>query len=151
MRSTEVLPVIITVPNANSGCTKPAEGWPATVFVHTNTQNRTNILALADAFSSESEPGANDCVVGIGFDLPVSGIAAADQAGLLFGTGTYGQLPWFPKTGNLLNERYAINPDVTLDPAGATTFFNPASMLTVRDNIRQAVVDSWPQRKAFRK
>ena len=142
MRSSEVLPVIITVPNANSGCTKPAEGWPATVFVHTNTQNRTNILALADAFSSESEPGANDCVVGIGFDLPVSGIAAADQAGLLFGTGTYGQLPWFPKTGNLLNERYAINPDVTLDPAGATTFFNPASMLTVRDNIRQAVVDS---------
>ena len=38
MRSTEVLPVIITVPNANSGCTKPAEGWPATVFVHATAE-----------------------------------------------------------------------------------------------------------------
>ena len=147
MRSSEVVPLLITVPNANSGCTKPADGWPATMFIHTNTQNRSNVLALADAFSSPSAEGANDCVVGIGMALPVSGIPAGDPAAV-FGPATMGLLPWFPTTGGLVKDRFQINPDVELDPAGATTFFNPASMLTVRDNIRQAVVDHLAAAKA---
>ena len=153
-RSTEVVPLMITVPNANSGCTKPAEGWATTLFVHTNTQDRSNVLALADAFSTPSAPGANDCVVGIGMDLPVSGIPSTiisstpgtcgeevANAAALFGPNTIGLLPWFPKTGTLVKERFNTNPDVTIDPKATTTFFNPASLLTVRDNIRQAVVD----------
>ena len=88
MRSTEVLPVIITVP-MRTVVAQACRGLARNCLCSHNTQNRTNILALADAFSSESAPGANDCVVGIGLTFRFLESLRADRAGLLFGTNTW--------------------------------------------------------------
>ena len=49
---TETYPVILTLPNANSGHTKPASGWPIVIFQHGITRNRTDMLADSDTLAS---------------------------------------------------------------------------------------------------
>ncbi|MEN1726885.1 MAG: hypothetical protein AAGJ52_00470, partial [Pseudomonadota bacterium] len=51
--STEFIPVIMTVPNASSGQTRPAAGWPVVIFQHGITGDRTQMLAIADTFASQ--------------------------------------------------------------------------------------------------
>jgi hypothetical protein len=41
------VPVLMTVPNAASGLTRPAAGWPVVIFQHGITRNRTDALAIA--------------------------------------------------------------------------------------------------------
>ena len=45
-RSTQNVPLILTVPNAASQRTKPANGWPIVIFTHGITRNRTGKLQL---------------------------------------------------------------------------------------------------------
>lgn len=61
------IPMLMTLPNANSGQTKPAEGWPVLIFQHGVTQNRTNILPLADSYASQG-------FAVIAIDMPMHGI-----------------------------------------------------------------------------
>ncbi|MBX2823572.1 MAG: Ig-like domain-containing protein, partial [Gammaproteobacteria bacterium] len=49
--STQTIPVLMTVPNAASGQTEPAEGWPVAIFVHGVTRDRTIMLGVADAMA----------------------------------------------------------------------------------------------------
>lgn len=138
-RSDQTVPLLVTVPNANSGHTKPANGWPVVIFQHGITQNRTNLLALAPALAAAG-------FVGVAIDLPLHGITDPRSPffhNQLF-TGT-------PAAGLITGERTfdldlennatrAPGPDGVTDPSG-TWFINLASLLTSRDNLREAVAD----------
>ena len=126
------IPLLATLPNAGSGHTEPASGWPVVIFQHGITLNRTVMFAMADSFAQ-----AGFAVVAI--DLPLHGITAT--------TNPLYQGPSSP-FGN--NERH-----FNLDNVGATGVFAPdgqidngwqilnvGNPLNARDHIRQAVADT---------
>jgi pimeloyl-ACP methyl ester carboxylesterase len=133
------IPVVMSVPNANSGHTKPASGWPIVIFQHGITRNRTDMFAVAGAMAA-----AGFAVVAI--DLPLHGLT--DPTNPLYRnqllTGT-------PAAGLITGERTfdldlennttgAAGPDGKIDPSG-TYFINLSSLLTSRDNLREGVAD----------
>ncbi len=133
-RARQVAPMLITVPNANSGQVRPAAGWPVVIFQHGITGNRTNMLALADTMAS-----IGFAVVAI--DKPLHGITDVTNPFYI------GNTPFAPiaaeRTFDLdlqNNETGAPGPDGNIDPSG-TWFINLQSLLTSRDNLRQAQVD----------
>jgi len=120
------IPLLATLPNAQSGQTQPAAGWPVVIFQHGITLNRTVMFAMADSFAQ-----AGFAVVAI--DLPLHGIT--DPAS-----------PFYQAA----NERH-----FNLDNVGATGVFAPdgqidngwqilnvGNPLNARDHIRQAVADT---------
>ncbi len=126
------IPLLATLPNAGSGHTQPAAGWPVVIFQHGITLNRTVMFAMADSFAQ-----AGFAVVAI--DLPLHGITTT--------TNPLYQGPSSP-LGN--NERH-----FNLDNVGATGVFAPdgqidngwqilnvGNPLNARDHIRQAVADT---------
>ncbi|WP_154222186.1 Ig-like domain-containing protein [Marinicella rhabdoformis] len=124
--SIENIPVLMTVPNAASGMTKPAEGWPVVIFQHGITQDRTNLLAIADTMASLG-------YVVVGIDLPLHGIT--DPTNPLYIENS----PFAP----ISNERTF---DMDLDQDGvidssAAHYINLTNLLVSRDNIRQGVAD----------
>ncbi|TVS12610.1 MAG: lipase [Wenzhouxiangella sp.] len=133
-RARQVAPMLITVPNANSGQVRPAAGWPVVIFQHGITGNRSQMLALADTMAS-----IGFAVVAI--DKPLHGIT--DVTNPLY----VGNTPFAPiaseRTFDLdlqNNETGAPGPDGTIDDSGVW-FINLGSLLTSRDNLRQAQVD----------
>lgn len=121
------IPLLVSVPNAASGRTKPAAGWPVVIFQHGITGNRTNMLGLADAFAGQG-------FVVVAIDLPLHGI-----------TDTTNPLYQAPneRTFNLdvmNNATGAAGPDGVIDSSGAS-FINLTSLLTSRDNLREASAD----------
>jgi hypothetical protein len=126
------IPLLATLPNAQSGQAEPASGWPVVIFQHGITLNRTVMFAMADSFAQ-----AGFAVIAI--DLPLHGVT--DPAS-----------PFYQGPGNPLgnNERH-----FNLDNVGATGVFAPdgqidngwqilnfANPLNGRDHIRQAVADT---------
>ena len=65
--STQRFPLLATVPNANSGQAKPAEGWPVLIYQHGITSNRTTALAIADSYAQAG-------FVVLAIDLPLHGV-----------------------------------------------------------------------------
>jgi len=127
--ATEVLavPLLATAPNAASGHTRPAAGWPVVIFQHGITGNRTNMLGLADAFAGQG-------FVVVAIDQPLHGIT--DTASPLYQAAN-------ERTFNLdvmNNATGAAGPDGVIDSSGAS-FINLTSLLTARDNLRQASAD----------
>jgi hypothetical protein len=139
------IPVLVTVPNANSagGGTKPSGGkWPVLVFQHGFGRNRTDALSVADAF-------ADSGFVVVAIDLPLHGVtdptspfyASASNplyAGLSLPAGgsierTFDLDVYNNKTG-------APGADGRIDASGAS-FINLASLLTTRDNLREGAAD----------
>ncbi len=137
-KSTQVIPVLATVPNAASGLTKPAAGWPVVIFQHGITRNRADALAISATMAAQGF-----AVVAI--DQPLHGIRSIDP-GI---NGFYIENTPF---GAIANERTfdldfsnnttgALNsPDGVVDSSGTYTI-NLSSLLTSRDNLRQAVAD----------
>ena len=122
------VPVLVTVPNANSGHVRPVSGWPVVIFQHGITGNRTNMLALADTMAS-----IGFAVVAI--DQPLHGIT--DQTSPLYVENT----PFAPIASERTFDLNLQDPeDPELDPSG-TWFINLQSLLTSRDNLRQAQAD----------
>jgi pimeloyl-ACP methyl ester carboxylesterase len=133
LTSMQTVPLIMTVPNANSQRQKPAAGWPVIIYAHGVTRNRTDMLAIADTAAQ-----AGYAVIAI--DAPLHGLAPDD--------------PLHVKNGpfaDFANERtfdvdYVNNitgapgPDGIADSSGAH-MINLASMLTSRDNLRQGEAD----------
>ena len=126
------IPLLATLPNAQSGQTEPAGGWPVVIFQHGITLNRTVMFAMADAFAQ-----AGFAVVAI--DLPLHGV-----------TDTTSPFYQGPGTAFGDNERH-----FNLDNVGATGVFTPdgeidngwqilniGNPLNARDHIRQAVADT---------
>ena len=138
------IPVLLTVPNAASlgGGVKPAAGWPVVIFQHGINGDRTQMLALADAFAD-----AGFVVVAI--DQPLHGLTStsnplyARPANPLYGGTLPAGASSYEFTFDLdvvNNTTGASGPDGVIDASG-TSFINLRSLLTSRDNLRQAVAD----------
>ena len=128
------IPVLMTVPNAGSGQTRPASGWPVVIFQHGITGNRSQMLALADTMASIG-------FATIAIDMPLHGIT--DPTSPLY----VGNTPFAPIAGERTfdldlqnNQTGAPGPDGNIDPSGSY-FINLQSLLTSRDNLRQAQAD----------
>ncbi len=138
------IPVLVTVPNANSvpKGIKPAGGWPALIFEHGITRNRTDMLAVADSF-------ADSGFVVVAIDLPLHGLT--DPTSALYASAAnplYAGLS-LPATGSIErtfdldvmnNTTGAPVPDGQIDSSGAS-FINLTSVLTTRDNLREGAAD----------
>lgn len=131
LRSTQTIPLLMTVPNANAGVgEQPAEGWPVAIFQHGITRNRGDMLALADSLAS-----AGFAMVAI--DIPLHGIT--DTSSPLY-------FPGGERTFDLdiqpFTEDGAPNPDGVIDDSGSY-FYNLQNLLNTRDNFRQSIADLW--------
>ncbi|HVF33960.1 MAG TPA: lipase [Candidatus Saccharimonadia bacterium] len=132
-QGTQTIPFIMTVPNAASGRTKPAAGWPIVIFQHGITSDRTAALGVAGTLASQG-------FAVISIDLPLHGLASAHPLSI---EGT----PFAPLANErtfevdfINNSTGAAGPDGVTDSSG-THFINLSSLLTSRDNLRQAVSD----------
>ena len=134
------VPLIVTLPNAAACPTgKPAAGWPVVVFQHGVTADRTNALAIADAY-------ARACIAVAAIDLPLHGIT--NTASPFYCTPAKPQcLGATERTFDIdimNNTTGAAGPDGNIDPSGGVnglTYFNFLSPLVFRDNMRQSSVD----------
>lgn len=139
VKSYQTIPVLMTVPNANSGQSMPSNGWPVTIFQHGITRNRGDMLAIADTMASQGH-------VVIAIDQPLHGITPTDDlAPLLYVENS----PFGPVASErtfdvdyISNTTGAPGPDGVVDSSGSH-MINLASLLTSRDNGRQAVADLW--------
>ncbi len=121
------IPLLATVPNAASGRSRPVAGWPVVIFQHGITGNRTNMLGLADSFAAQG-------FVVVAIDQPLHGIT--DPMSPLYQQAN-------ERTFNLdvmNNTTGAAGPDGVIDSSGAS-FINLSSLLTARDNLREASAD----------
>jgi dienelactone hydrolase len=123
-KSKQTIPVLMTIPNIS---TKPASGWPVVIFQHGITQNRSNLLAIADAFSSAG-------YASIAIDLPLHGIT--DKTNPLYQATRERTFD----VDYIDNATHAPGPDGKIDDSG-THYINLASLLTSRDNLRQSASD----------
>ena len=136
--SLQRIPVIMTIPNANAGVPKPSAGWPVVIFQHGITRNRTDMLAIAGALAH-----AGFAVVAI--DAPLHGVTdktnpfyrnqliASGAPSLVVGERTF-------DVDYSNNSTGAPGPDGQIDGSG-NYFINLSSLLTSRDNLRQANAD----------
>lgn len=134
VNSTLTIPLMMTMPNAGSGRTMPANGWPVVIYQHGITRVRTDVLGYADSLAS-----IGFAVIAI--DLPLHGI---DTKSSFFGTfhasktGFSGDVEPTFDVDFINNETGATTPDGVSDDSGEH-FMNLRSLLTSRDNIRQGV------------
>ncbi|MBT8061323.1 MAG: hypothetical protein HKO64_02465, partial [Xanthomonadales bacterium] len=136
----QTVPVLITVPNANSGFTKPPEGWPVIIYQHGITRNRTDMLALADTFARVG-------YVGIAIDQPLHGVVPAvapELTPFYIGNTPFGAIPGATErtfdADYFNNTTGAQGPDMIPDSSG-TSSFNLLNLRAARDNLRQATAD----------
>lgn len=137
-RSTQRVPAVLTIPAAPP----PVDGYPVVIFQHGITGHRGQAMGMADA-------AANAGFAVISIDQPLHGIAAGDAT---FGSMHASQLNLLPIPGfdsitertfnvDLVNNTTgAPGPDGNVDGSGTHTI-NLASLLTARDNLRQASAD----------
>lgn len=133
--STQKVPLLMTVPNAASGRTKPAAGWPLVIFQHGITRNRTDMFAVAGTLAAQG-------FAVIAIDLPLHGITDTSNP-FYVGNTPLAALGVQERTFNLDlqdNSTGAPGPDGVIDPSGSY-FINLTSLLTTRDNLREGVVD----------
>lgn len=123
-------PVILTTPLNWED--KPASGWPVVIFQHGITASRTNVLAIADALASQG-------YAAIAIDMPLHGLT---ENGYFNNDGSFVErtlgIDYVTQDGT--GSITAAEPDGIADSSGRH-FINLSSLLTTRDNLRQAVVD----------
>jgi hypothetical protein len=148
-QSTQTVPVLMTVPNANSGCTKPEAGWPSVIFNHGITRSRKDMLAISATMAAAGKNAFNRCFAVIAIDQPLHGIT--NKADPLYIENT----PFGPaateRTFDLdltNNTSGAPGPDGNIDGSGST-YINLSSLLTSRDNLRETVADLFSLTKAI--
>src|SRR5436190_3392769 len=148
-QSTQTVPVLMTVPNANSGCVKPAAGWPSVIFNHGITRNRTDMLAISATMAASGKAAFGRCFAVIAIDQPLHGVT--DKTSPFYVENT----PFGPaateRTFDLdlvNNTTGAPGPDGKIDGSG-TTYINLSSLLTSRDNLRETVADLFSLTKAI--
>ena len=143
--SNQTVPVIMSVPNANSGKTKPAAGWPVVIYQHGITSDRTTMLAAVGALSQAG-------FAAIAIDLPLHGLAPSNpfyRNAFLAGTPAAGLI-----TGERTFDLPQINTATGAVAAGTVAssgsyFINLTSLRTSRDNLRQGVSDLLELRSAI--
>ena len=153
LKTDETVPVMVTVPNAsapgNCGgrgtvagsfssatCVAPAGGWPVVIFQHGITRNRSDMLALAPTLAAAG-------FVTVAIDLPLHGLVPAGSAATCGSTSTNAFVTDAERTFGLdlvSNTTGAPGADGIVDCSG-THFVNLSSLITSRDNLRQAASD----------
>ena len=131
------VPLLVTVPNGTSACAAmPVGGWPVAIVQHGITGNRSQALAMADAF-------ADQCFIVVSMDLPLHGITATAAADPLTGFHCFAP-PATPNPACLGAVERTFDVDlaapVGIDSSGSY-FINLSSPLTGRDNLREAEAD----------
>lgn len=129
-KATLDIPLLVTVPSAQA---KPVAGWPVVVFQHGLQGNRTQALAIAGAYAAQGFVVAS-------IDIPLHGITN-DPANNPFLQFMYQGAS--ERTFNLdlvNNATGAAGPDGIDDPSGSY-IINLTSLLTSRDNLREAALD----------
>lgn len=132
------VPVLMTVPNAASGRTRPANGWPLVIFQHGITRNRTDGLAISATLASQG-------FAMVAIDQPLHGITPADTALAPFRVNN---TPFFAAGARertfdvdfVNNSTGAAVPDGIPESSGTYTI-NLSNLLVSRDNLRQAIAD----------
>ena len=135
-QSDETIPVLATVPNA-TGCPtgQPAAGWPVAIFQHGITGNRSQMLAIAPAL-------AKACIVTLAIDLPLHGLAPPNPAAPATTDLLYTATGGIERTFNLDAAGNGPGaPGYTTAAPSGTHFINLSSVITSRDNLRQAAAD----------
>jgi hypothetical protein len=129
----ETIPVLMTVPNAASGRTKPAAGWPVVIYQHGITRDRSDALAISATMAAQG-------FVVLAIDLPLHGLPASNP--LAIGNSPFGAVARERTFGvdYINNTTGAPTPDGVADSSGAH-MINLASLLTSRDNLRQGAAD----------
>ncbi len=121
---TMTIPVMMTLPNASSGKTKPSKGWPVVMYQHGITRVRTDMLIYADQMAKAG-------FAFIAIDLPMHGVTDKTN-------------PFYSGMEQTFDVDYANNttqaagPDGKIDSSGMH-YINLTSLLTSRDNNRQGV------------
>jgi len=123
----QTIPVLMSVPAGAA----PAGGWPVVIFQHGITQNRTNLLPIADALA-----GAG--FAGIAIDIPLHGITDTTNPLSIACAAPCQERHFGVDLAD--NTTGAPVPDGMVDGSGQH-FINLSSLLTSRDNIRQGAVD----------
>lgn len=130
-KATLDIPLLVTVPNTIA---KPVAGWPVVIFQHGLTGNRAQAAAIAGAYASVG-------FVVAAIDIPLHGITNDPNP------ATNPFLPLYEgdaeRTFNLdfvNNGTGATGPDGIDDPSGSY-IIRLESLLTSRDNLRQAALD----------
>lgn len=133
--STQKVPLLLTVPNAASGRTRPASGWPVVIYQHGITRDRTDAFAVAGTLAAQG-------FAVIAIDAPLHGITNPANP-LNIANTPFAAAGARERTFNvdyINNDTSAPGPDGVIDASGAH-FINLSSLLTSRDNIRQAAAD----------
>lgn len=131
-KSVQTVPVLMSVPNASSGNTVPADGWPVAIFVHGINGNRSLMLNIADAMAQEG-------IAVIAIDQPMHGITdPTDELSASLSTLSVTERTF--DIDLVDNQTGASGPDGVVDPSGRH-FYSPAFLLATRDNLRQSVAD----------
>ncbi|BCD61394.1 hypothetical protein NitYY0826_C0239 [Nitratiruptor sp. YY08-26] len=122
------IPVLASIPKS---CSMPQNGWPVVIFQHGITQNRTNLLAVAESF-------ANICSAAVAIDLPLHGITDKNSPLYMGALERTFNVDYFTEDEecNVL----AAQPDGEIDCSGSH-YINLANPAISRDNMRQSVAD----------
>ncbi len=122
--STQTVPLLMTVPNIG---TMPTTGWPLVIFQHGITENRSNLLAIADTLATAG-------FAAVAIDLPLHGIT--DKTSPLYvaiGERTFDLDLVDNTSGDSIS-------DGVIDESGKH-YLNFNNLLVGRDNLRQGIVD----------
>lgn len=140
---TQTIPLMVSIPKTG------AAPWPVVIFQHGITGNRTNMLGLADSMAA-----AGFAVVAI--DMPLHGLTGCEASGV--GAYRNGAITERTFDVDFKDNATEVTPDEDncsqavnssdIDPSGIH-FINLESLLTSRDNVRQAVADLFVLRKAL--
>lgn len=138
--SDQTVPLFITVPNANSGQSKPEAGWPVVIYGHGVGSNRVEAATVADSLAAAG-------YVVVAMDFPIHGISPdfTPQLAPLYIENT----PFAPianeRTFDLdiwNNETGAPGPDGLIDPPIFNALFGGMiNTLGGRDAVRQGIAD----------
>ena len=140
-----IIPILVTIPNAGSVCggTMPGGGWPVVVFQHGITRNREDMLAMASGLAAQA------CIAVVAIDLPLHGVTNKTDPfyknQLFKGTPAAAALtlPVSERTFDMdleNNTTLAAGPDGNIDSSGAW-FINLTNTITSRDNLREGAAD----------
>jgi len=138
-RGSQIVPLLMTVPNAASGRTRPAAGWPIVIFGHGLTRNRTDMLAISATFAAQG-------FAVIAIDHPLHGVApgapfyvGATPFAAIARERTF-EVDLARNNGQPCPAGVPICPDGTPDGSGVHVI-NLGSLRTSRDNLRQGNID----------
>ena len=139
-KNDQTVPLLVAVPNAASGHTKPASGWPVVIYGHGIGRNRIDALNVADTLASQG-------YATVAIDHPLHGVSPDVEA---YQTKFWIESTRFAPVANertfdsdfLNNETLAFGPDGLIDPSGFISI--PAvigNLLFGRDTFRQGITD----------